>query len=126
MLTRSHLDTTQTIVTVVQPALGTDGGEVIKDLNKRFNELHKQWVDERPRYTSNMDEYCGTPAYIAIINMGEDVIPLILHTLKYDPDHWFVALYTLTGASPVPKEHCGLFDEMVKDWLKWGKDSGYC
>lgn len=57
--------------------------------------------------------------------MGPVVIPLILNTLKNNPDFWFPALVELTGANPVHFEDRGQMAKMSKSWLKWGRENGY-
>ena len=39
--------------------------------------------------------------------------------------HWFVALYELTGATPVPPESRGRIREMTAAWQEWGRRQGY-
>ena len=60
------------------------------------------------------------PSYQAIINLGPSVVPLLLRELEREPDHWFVALHTLTGADPVPVESRGKVREMAHAWVQWG------
>ena len=57
--------------------------------------------------------------------MGEPATPWILQRLADKPDHWFVALHQITGASPVPKESRGRLKEMTAAWLDWGQRQGY-
>ena len=65
------------------------------------------------------------PSYQRIIGMGETAIPMILNELDRRPDHWFWALYAITGADPVSKSTRGILSEMSKAWLEWGRESGY-
>jgi hypothetical protein len=65
------------------------------------------------------------PAYQEIISMGERAIPLLLAELRREPDHWFVALHTITGANPVPPESEGKVSEMANAWVRWGEKGGY-
>jgi hypothetical protein len=62
--------------------------------------------------------------------MGPTVVPFILHELQRElregePDDWFVALWAITGANPVPLESRGKMKEMAKAWLEWGSRLGY-
>jgi hypothetical protein len=57
--------------------------------------------------------------YIAIIEMGWDVVPLIIEKLREDPCHLFVALVRITGENPVKYEHRGRIAPMAKDWIEW-------
>ena len=75
--------------------------------------------------TSSASEMAKHPAYQRIIQMGEHAIPLILRELRNRPEHWFIALHSITGANPVPDEHRGQLEQMARDWISWGKDRGY-
>jgi hypothetical protein len=65
------------------------------------------------------------PAYQQIIGMGPAVLPLLLDELAREPDHWFWALWAITGSDPVPSESRGKVGEMAQAWLKWGQEHGY-
>ncbi|MBI4058985.1 hypothetical protein HY404_01965 [Candidatus Microgenomates bacterium] len=90
----------------------------------KFNQLADLWVRERPHHMdiSVMVEH---PAYQQIIEMGMPIVPLILEKLAQKPDHWFEALYTITGVDPILPEHRGRLKAMAADWIKWGKEHGY-
>ena len=49
----------------------------------------------------------------------------LLRELEKEPDHWFVALRTITGADPVAPEDAGRMDRMSAAWVRWGKEHGY-
>ena len=44
------------------------------------------------------------PAYLQIIGMGKDAIPLLMNEMNERPDHWDWAVCAITGADPVPAE----------------------
>ena len=89
-----------------------------------FERLADEWVRERPR---GVDLHFTTehPAYQQIIAMGPPAVPWLLQRLAERPDHWFPALYRITGARPVPPESRGRFREMTAAWLEWGRQQGY-
>jgi hypothetical protein len=96
------------------------------DLIEQFRELTLLWKsDSRIRLSSSMQVICGHPAYREIVEMGEVALPLIFDELKRAPDHWFVALHEITGASPVLECNRGRMDGMTDDWLRWGLEHGY-
>ena len=64
-------------------------------------------------------------AYKRIIAMGALAVPWILEELAQQPDHWFVALSQLTGASPVHPESRGRIPQMTASWLYWGRQAGH-
>jgi hypothetical protein len=57
--------------------------------------------------------------------MGKAAVPLKLADLEKGPDHWFIALYEITGANPVTHEHRGYMQKMADDWIAWGKENGF-
>jgi hypothetical protein len=92
----------------------------------RFQRLAAQWRTERGA-TSSIDEMCTRPAYLSILAMGRDALPLLLSQLRSegaDPDHWFVALHYITrGVNPVPDEDRGDLERMSKAWLDWAEQN---
>lgn len=69
------------------------------------------------------EDVAGDWPYRAIIALGPEVVPLILHELEKQPDDWFWALAILTGENPVPEQDRGKTLEMTKAWLKWGREN---
>ena len=89
-----------------------------------FEMLADEWEHDRPR-GADIEQMTKHSAYQSIIAMGEPVVPWLLQRLAEKPDHWFVALNTITGARPVPPESSGLVEEMTQAWLSWGRQQGY-
>jgi hypothetical protein len=93
------------------------------DLERRFAGLVRDWKAGRG-VTSSSRLMAQHPAYQAIVGLGPAVVPLLLRELERDPDHWFIALRSLTGADPVAPEHRGNLPLMVADWVGWGRANG--
>ena len=91
---------------------------------QRFLDLAEWWRRETG-HLSSIAARSAHPAYQAIIRMGEEAIPLLLRELERRPDHWFMALHSITGDNPVPDEDAGRLSRMTAAWLEWGKDHGY-
>lgn len=94
------------------------------NISSVFQTLVARWKAERDHLVSSVDELISSQNYQAIIGLGEVAVPLILAQLKSEgerPDHWFVALGQLTGASPVPPEDRGRLRRMANAWIAWGK-----
>ena len=89
-----------------------------------FEKLAEEWERDRPRGV-DIAQMTKHPAYRRIIAMGEPAVPWLLHRLATKPDHWFVALNSITGARPVPPESRGRIIEMTQAWLDWGLQHGY-
>ena len=88
-----------------------------------FSRLAEEWRRNRHR-GADVAAMVMHPAYQRIIGMGEDAIPLILSELDCQPDHWFWALHSITGADPVPEDCQGNISEMANAWIEWGRRNG--
>ena len=89
-----------------------------------FKELVREWKKEHHR-GADVLEMVMHPAYQHIIGMGPSVIPFLLRELEQQPEHWFWALYAITGENPIPSESEGNISKMAEAWLEWGKQQGY-
>jgi hypothetical protein len=91
----------------------------------RFRHLAQQWITETENMSS-VDDMLLHPAYQEIIAMGPGIISLVLDELEREPNHWFPALYVLSGRqNPVPPQDSGDIDRMVEAWIAWGEANGY-
>jgi hypothetical protein len=89
-----------------------------------FQQLKKQWLNERNPITSSVDVLTRSKSYQGIVELGEKAVPFILNELRSEseePDHWFPALAAITGKNPVPPESRGRIQEMAAAWLRWGE-----
>jgi len=93
-------------------------------LEQRFNNLARKWKRETVNLSS-IQQIVLHQAYQEIIAMGSRAIPLILNRLEKEPDFWFWALRSLTGANPVTEEIRGDVIAMTKAWLDWGRKHAY-
>ena len=92
--------------------------------DERFKELAGEWRRDT-RFMSSTTDIALHPAYQQIIGMGKEAIPLILRELDREPDHWFWALWAISGEDPVPKEDRGRVHRMAEAWITWGKQRDY-
>ena len=97
---------------------------ITAEFRAEFDRLAAQWKHDTRFHSSStiIEEH---PAYQAIIAMGQDAIPLILADLQQSMDHWFMALRSITGESPVRYEDRGKVSAMTESWLLWGRQHGY-
>lgn len=93
-------------------------------LSRRFLNLQASWKREK-QFTSSSTEIVLNSNYQRIIGMGRSAVPLILESLWLEPDHWFHALYSITGENPVPPEDRGDIQAMTQAWLDWGRSRGF-
>jgi hypothetical protein len=89
-------------------------------LRRDFLRLSAQWKRDT-EFISSVTDMVTHPAYLRIIGMGADVLPLLLAELQNAPDHWFCALEAITQTNPVPSEDRGKVKEMVEHWIKWAR-----
>ena len=94
------------------------------EMEVQFYTLANQWREETG-HLSSVTQMANHSAYRKIIGMGEAVIPLLLNELVEYPDHWFMALQSISGDNPVPEEYAGRFLKMSEYWLEWGREKGY-
>lgn len=87
-------------------------------IEEDFNYLKRKWEKETA-HLSSITEILNNKYYLQIIDMGDSVVPLIIQDLKNTNNHWFQALYELTGENPVPENHAGDIEMMKKDWIDW-------
>jgi hypothetical protein len=93
-------------------------------IEPRFKRLVAEWKANR-RSTSIARDLVSHPAYLRIIGIGPDAIPLILGELERETDHWFAALRAISDEDPVPPSSRGKMREMAQAWLAWGSKKGY-
>lgn len=90
----------------------------------KFKELADEWR-KATRHMSLASNMIMHPAYQKIIGLGPSAVPLILRELKNNVDHWFWALYVITGEDPVSPGDEGRIKKMAEAWLEWGRRNGY-
>jgi len=93
----------------------------------RFQGLVDAWRQERGAMSS-ITEAAMTPAYQAIIGIGDAAVPFIMRTVESEgdePDQWFWALKAITGTDPVDATDRGNYRAMADAWLSWGRHVGY-
>jgi hypothetical protein len=68
------------------------------------------------------------PSYLKIVEMGEEVIPLLLERINYDDlNGWLyvTCLFAITKEQPLKQEDAGNITAIGKAWIEWGKEKGY-
>lgn len=72
-----------------------------------------------------MAEMFADEDYQRIIEMGPQVVPLILQRLRTHPNWWFPALIELTGVDLTAGQSKGKLLEETRLWLLWAEKQGY-
>jgi hypothetical protein len=95
-----------------------------KAVDKRFHQQAETWKAETS-YLSSVADMTRLPSFRAIVDMGQNVVPLLLARLEQDPYFWFLALQEITNEDPVAPADRGDIARMIKAWLQWGRQHGH-
>jgi hypothetical protein len=88
-------------------------------LELEFYRRAENWKYETSSFSS-ITKKMRHQDYLKIIEMGVNVLPFILRSLMKEPDHWFVALKSITNEDPIP--YGASFQDSVNGWLAWGRE----
>jgi hypothetical protein len=92
---------------------------------QRFEALKELWHRDIGA-SSSITVICNSEPYKEIIAMGFEAIPYMLEDMLLNgPDHWFVALYLISGEFPTKPEDAGKMQVMADKWIDWGRANGY-
>lgn len=91
------------------------------ELVREFYKHLERWRQE-VSFISSMSQIIAHPDYKSIIDMGTEVVPLLLLELEAEPDYLFAALRAITGENPVSKNIAGDLDKMAEVWIEWGRE----
>lgn len=92
------------------------------DENK-FWDLVRQWEYDT-RNISSANQILGHSSVGQIIQMGQEVIPLVLKAMG-ENYHFTFILHKLTGEWPVKEEFKGNGPRIINCWRKWARKHGY-
>ena len=90
----------------------------------RFRRLMAELRAEK-MHSSAIEDWVLHPAYLRLIGMGADAVPLVIAELQRRPGPWFTALYAITEAEPVPPEDEGNMQKMTEAWVRWASQNSY-
>ncbi|MGD0058248.1 MAG: hypothetical protein ABSD58_02410 [Verrucomicrobiia bacterium] len=93
-------------------------------LKIEFHSLVSQWERETS-FQSSLGVRFTHPAYVRIIGMGRDALPLVFSELSRKPGHWFYALTNIVGKDVAAESGAKTFAQASDAWLRWGKDHNY-
>ncbi|MGD9935018.1 MAG: hypothetical protein AB7T37_15075 [Dehalococcoidia bacterium] len=93
-------------------------------IDRIFACLAEKWREETGGLSSP-SKIAANESYQAIIDLGPEVVPLILQDLREYGGFWFPALRQLTGESPVPESARGNVELMREHWLRWWEQNEY-
>src|SRR5262249_38599456 len=89
-------------------------------LESEFRSLAQRWKADCA-LVSSTSAMVSHPAYQAVIELGEGVVPFLLRELEQEPVHWFEALKAITKEDPVAPADRGKIAAMASAWLAWGR-----
>jgi hypothetical protein len=92
---------------------------------QRFEALKEAWHRDIGAHSS-ITIICNSEPYKEIIAMGTEAVPYMLEDMIANgPDHWFVALYLITGVRPIEDKDAGKMQVMTDKWIDWGRANGF-
>lgn len=91
------------------------------DIVSQFEEHKARFVYDTT-YSSHVSQNLQHPSYRAIIEMGEEAIPLLLRNVQ-DDVRFMQGIIEITGEDVAQKGDT--FDQAVERWTEWGKERGY-
>jgi len=95
----------------------------IETVEERLRRLEAQWKADT-QFLSDAGKITNHPAFRGIIDLGEEVVPLLLRDLQAQPSLWVWALQDITTENPVPACDSGNIRKMTEAWLRWGREKG--
>jgi len=88
-------------------------------LERKFNLRAERWEKESAIYSSPGAKLLHKD-YIAIIKMGEPVVPMILKRMQTSHSDWLWALENIVE-NENPARGLDDYDSAVQAWLEWGR-----
>ncbi len=88
----------------------------------KFRALAVDWLDSQ---TGKSRVDFSHPSHQQIIGMGQIAIPFILKEIANQTGHWFHAIRSIVGTTPVPADARGDLNAATTAWLTWGAENGY-
>lgn len=91
-------------------------------LREYFESLKNIWLEET-KYSSNVYLTINHPAHLALMQLGDQILPFLFEDLQNNSNHWFLTLNKITGINPISNAHVGNIDLMKNDWLQWAHEN---
>lgn len=112
-------------VVLIRPAVsrtaGRPGAHV--KLQREFDRLAKV-IDEQFGVAGFMRDIHSCDAYLAIIGLGPDVVPVLIRDLRRTGRPWFVALRAITREKVGDAISPGNLRALAAAWIEWGEARG--
>ena len=89
-----------------------------QQVKTKFNTLKTKWLESASYHSNPIDLYENI-YYKEIIELGKDVIPLLIEDLDSPMGDWYCALNKITGENPIQNINKGITKKMTEDWKKW-------
>lgn len=101
------------------PVPPTPRTSMTETVEQRLRRLEAAWKADT-EFLSDADRIISYPAFLDIVALGSEVVPLLLRDLESSPGSWVWALPEITGADPVPASDRGNIRKMSEAWVNWG------
>jgi hypothetical protein len=87
-----------------------------------FGSLRDEWKEDT-WHLSSIRKTISHPAYLKIIGMGRDALPLIFRDMREQKGLWFWALEAITRVDMRPTSTS--MDDLHEAWLGWAEENGF-
>jgi len=92
-----------------------------EEIKNKFLFLKKEWLNNYS-FLPNEEKYTND-CYKSIINIGNDVVPLLIEDMFSDTGiSWYEALTQITGVWPIPKDNYNRKTYKTY-WKKWFEEN---
>jgi hypothetical protein len=93
-----------------------------ESLEQRYGDVKEKW--EKANWVMSSGR-TNLPEFHQIVELGTDVIPIILKDLMIERSWIVSALFYITSERPSKEMQPGRLSSVVEAWLEWGVEKGY-
>lgn len=115
-----NLEATMAQVELRGQAYPPSDSQVPTSILQRFDSLVRTWRKETGMYSVDTRKVAH-PAYLQVIRLGDEAIPLILRELQEHGGRWYQALEAILGYDPIHVSGPITIQELKEKWLEWGR-----
>jgi hypothetical protein len=91
------------------------------DLDRETFGIYVEIWEEATEIPVESENPTDHPAFQAIVEGGEAMVPFILALIQRRPSRIVDALFHITGENPCPVGHEDNLEYVVLHWLAWGR-----
>jgi len=89
-------------------------------VEEKFRQLANE-LSRETRLVSSLTAITAHPKYRQIVNLGWEIVPLLIDDMAKNKRFWLPALREITGIQPYDSADAGNSKIMIEAWVNWGK-----